>query len=138
MFHHSTPRYTLQIMFVRWQRRASSTEWVSAHWAAILVESVRVEGKPRQRDVAYLGGISEGGLGSVGVRGEFWFRLSKRLDQLANRVSAEDRKRVEIAIAAKVPHVSRKQYDEWARETDKRLQPIIDKINAAWNGRRIP
>jgi hypothetical protein len=29
------------------------------HWAAIIVESVRVDGKPTQRHVAYLGGITE-------------------------------------------------------------------------------
>ena len=52
-------------MFIKWHRRPLKRVkiWLSetedTHWAAILVESHRVDGKPRQRHIAYLGGINE-------------------------------------------------------------------------------
>ena len=51
-------------MFVRWQSRvrAERNDWALREvgditWNAILVESVRVDGKPRQNHVAYLGSL---------------------------------------------------------------------------------
>jgi hypothetical protein len=51
-------------MFVRWQkrqrkRRVFGGEGPDMHWAAILSESERVDGKPVQRHIAYLGGLTE-------------------------------------------------------------------------------
>ena len=54
-------------MFVRWTSRARRTSefgpnrWgeEDVHHRAILVEAVRIDGKPRQRHVAYLVGFTE-------------------------------------------------------------------------------
>ena len=52
-------------MFVRWQKRKRKSrafgggrDRADTHWAAILAESTRVDGKPTQQHVAYLGGIT--------------------------------------------------------------------------------
>ena len=52
-------------MFVRWQTRTRRARAfgrdpnTDTHWAAILAESSRIDGKPTQRHIAYLGGITE-------------------------------------------------------------------------------
>ena len=52
-------------MFIRWQKRIKGLAWpwgwrgTDTHWAAILVESLRIDGKPTQKHIAYLGGIIE-------------------------------------------------------------------------------
>jgi hypothetical protein len=52
-------------MFVRWQMRTRRSRAfgrdprTNTHWAAILAESQRIDGKPTQRHVAYLGGITD-------------------------------------------------------------------------------
>ena len=75
------------------------------HWAASLVESRRVDGKPRQRHVAYLGGICQSAidLEISHQRAYFWSRVSGCLDDLGNQVTPEQRRKIEAQIAAKVP-----------------------------------
>jgi hypothetical protein len=51
-------------MYVQWKSRKlnKNTRWRKrgdVHWRAILVENVRVDGKPTQWHIAYLGGITE-------------------------------------------------------------------------------
>jgi hypothetical protein len=104
-------------MFVRWQRRKrrfrafGGGHGTDAHWAAILVESVRVDGKPRQQHIGYLGGITDSANEITFQRAFFWEQVMQRLDDLANRIRGEDRKRVEEAIAKKVPRLTRQEYD---------------------------
>jgi hypothetical protein len=95
-------------MFVRWQSRKRATRefggWgkplknvryrghhgisrrgsnkQDVHWAAILVESVRVKGKPAPRHVAYLGGITESAIEIAAQRRFFWDEVTERLDGL--------------------------------------------------------
>lgn len=87
-------------MYVRWKRRAQKK---TSRWnpdpqllAAYLVESRRVDGKPRQRVVAYLGSIGEGFLGEAGPRAYFWRQANSRLDALA--LSPPARATVESAL----------------------------------------
>jgi hypothetical protein len=98
-----------------WAYTRLGTSEQDKHWAAIIVESVRVGGRPTQRHVAYLGGITESAIEIDAQRAWFWDEVSRRLDRLANRVSVEDRKRIEAAVAAKVPPVTKKQYEEIVR-----------------------
>jgi len=73
-------------MYLRWQRRGR--RWRSdpgTTWSAVVVESVRVDGRPRQRRVAYLGTITEHGISKVCVRGWYWDKLTDRLNALSNR-----------------------------------------------------
>ena len=124
-------------MFVRWQSRKrrhpafggpgkqirGGDDWAytrpgtseqDKHWAAILVERVRVEGRPTQRHVAYLGGVTDSAIEIAAQRMFFWNDVKQRLDRLSNRITAEDRKRIEAAIAAKVPPLTKKQREQFA------------------------
>jgi hypothetical protein len=44
-----------------------------------------------------------------------WDHVTERLDQLGNRMAADDRKKIEAAFAAKVPRPSRAEYKKLAR-----------------------
>jgi len=97
---------------------ASSDAWWRqkdnrARLAAILVESVRVEGKPKQQHIAYLGGIDESELDRLDVQIWFWEWLTRQLDRLSNRVFADDRTKIEHAVMQKVPCPTRREYDQW-------------------------
>jgi hypothetical protein len=77
------------------------------HWRAILVENVRIDGKPTQRHVAYLGGITESGIEIVAQRCFFWDKVRERLDAL--RLTDADRRQIEATVAERVPRPTRKQ-----------------------------
>jgi hypothetical protein len=101
------PKLYTTTMYVRWQsykRRSKFWEgeprWV-LHWRAILVESKRVDGMPRQIHVAYLGGFIRHDLKRVEGRVRLWEGVERCLDKLGNRVSADDRKRIVVALAKK-------------------------------------
>jgi hypothetical protein len=69
-----------------------------------LVESVRINGKPRQRHIGYLASIRD--RRSVDEIRNFWDAVYDKLDGLSDRLSLDDRHRIEAAIAAKVPPVA--------------------------------
>ena len=95
---------------------------------AILCESVRVDGKPKQRHIAFLGTIEESWLPQffhlVGpeeaermkvegwyrrgleARHWFWWRVTRKLDALDNRIPQEERTKLEAAIASVIPRPS--------------------------------
>ncbi len=93
-------------MYVRWQRkkRAGPQNW-GPLVCAVLVESRRVDGAPRQRTVAYLGSIREG---CIDQRDEehraLWRHVDERLDELA--LDPEARAKVEAAIDSRVRRVT--------------------------------
>ncbi len=70
---------------------------------AVLVESHRIDGKPRQQTVAYFGSIREGLVNFVTRRGYFWRDVTQILDGLGKRVSRDDRAKIERRIAERVP-----------------------------------
>jgi hypothetical protein len=74
-------------MFIRWAKRLRGHRGgkTYVHWGAVLIEAVRVDGKPRQRYVAYLGGFSEQGIENVHQRCRFWDRVNERLHALSDR-----------------------------------------------------
>jgi hypothetical protein len=84
------------------------------HWAAVLVESVRIAGKPTQRHVAYLGGITDSAIAVVHQRCWFWDGVLEQLDRLG--MSSENRKRIEAAVATKVPRPTKAQYNQCVRD----------------------
>jgi hypothetical protein len=61
-----------------------------------------VKGKTTQKHIAYLGGIRESAIAIIPQRCRWWDALNKRLDQLGDRISQENRRRIEAAIAKKV------------------------------------
>ena len=44
---------------IRNRRRTDGTEGLDIRWSAVVVESARIDGKPRQRHIAWLGSITE-------------------------------------------------------------------------------
>jgi hypothetical protein len=97
-------------MFIRWLRRYRGKQH-DVRWTAVLAESFRVGGQPRQRHIATLGSVNlhvtslAGGNFPTAQAGEtctFWQTASARLDRLGNRVSNDDRERIEAALVEKV------------------------------------
>ena len=93
-------------MFVRWQEyksRAKSRRlrvFRKKHGQhrlrAMLVETVRIDGKPHQRYLAYLGSVQA----DRRDRPRFWYDVTRKLDQ--RRLSREERNRIKSAIAKKI------------------------------------
>jgi hypothetical protein len=106
-------------MFLRWQcRRRRHPQWGTkiprgdVLWSAVVVESKRVEGKLKQLHVCFLGSITESAIeaGRSGYneyanydRAIFFDLVSARLDALGDRLSPQDRQRIESEITTKVP-----------------------------------
>ena len=97
-------------MFVRWQqRKRGRTYWSGFHPAhagdalvATLIKSVRIDGKPRQQVIAYLGTAR-----TEGHQIHFWQDVLKRLDGV--ELTPEDRGKAVEQIAAKVGWLTREQ-----------------------------
>jgi hypothetical protein len=88
---------------------------------AVLAETKRVNGKPQQRHIAYLGSISDSAMEIAPQRYHFWDRISARLDALGNQITPTDREKVEAAIAEKVARPTPAQYKDQARESARML-----------------
>ncbi len=79
---------------------------------AVLVESHRIDGKPRQQTVAYLGSIREGLVNFTTRRGYFWRDVTQTLDGLGERVSRDYRAKIERSIAETVPALTAAERSE--------------------------
>jgi hypothetical protein len=88
--------------------------------SAMLVESKRVNGKPRQRHIGYLGGITVTQIDDLPSRCVFWNAVTAAFDRLGNQVTPIDRQRFEAAIGARVPRPSAKDYATVERERHER------------------
>ncbi len=99
-------------MYVRWKRRTlqpsshNTTRETVIVEDAVLVDCVRMDGKPTQRHICHLGSITIWPT-ALGVldRDRFWGRAKSRLAELD--VSAKDSVAIEAALAKKVPHPER-------------------------------
>jgi hypothetical protein len=100
-------------MFVRWQGKGT-------RWSAVLVESRRVNGKPRQQHVACLGSIDETQRGKDFPVLRFWGKAWRVLDRLGNRISETERERIEQSLAVKVPPMTRDEYKDRLRKAAHR------------------
>ena len=93
-------------MFVRWQEyksqaksrrlRAFRKKHGQHRLRAMLVETVRIDGKPHQRYLAYLGSVQA----DRRDRPRFWYDVTRKLDQC--RLPREERNRIKSAIAKKI------------------------------------
>jgi hypothetical protein len=113
-------------MFIRWQSYRSKAQkpWDrerkdrSSRIKAILVESVRIDGKPRQRHIAFLGSIGKDVTHRKEFRPCFWADVRYRLDQLGKQVTADDRAKIEAALAKRVPPLTAREQADY--ETEQR------------------
>ena len=93
------------------RRRADGSIGQDVRWTAVVVENMRIDGKPRQQHVASLASITESRMEVIHQRRYFWDDVHDRLDQLGNRVSIDDRRCIEAAVALKVPRLSQAEHD---------------------------
>jgi hypothetical protein len=130
-------------MFIRWITRLNVTPDADGRqdtaYSLVLAESRRVKGKPKQRHIAYLGGINDHGIKQPSHRCEFWHQVTAAFDRLGNQVMPEDRKRFETAIAAKVPRPTAKQRNAYVREQAKweqakREREKLEEALRPWRG----
>ena len=93
-------------MYVRWEsRRRVRRRKSSPLLMAVLVESRRVDGKPRQRVISYLGGIREAYIDErEGKHRAFWRGVDDRLDPLG--LDPATRARVEASVESRVRRVT--------------------------------
>ena|SRR6476660_5607119 len=96
---------------LRTRRRADGSVGQDVRWTAILVEGKRIDGRPCQKHIARLASITESRIEVVHQRRYFWDEVHERLDQLGNRISLYDQRRIEAAIALKVPRLSQVEHD---------------------------
>ena len=96
-------------MFIRWQSRHRKHAEFSryshesdTHWRAVLVESARIDGKPRQRHIAYLAGFTESATKIPAQQRFIWERIEKRLKPFGKRIPAKDRKAIIAALIKKL------------------------------------
>jgi hypothetical protein len=127
-------------MFVRWKTRehwrtkfvwrrhrntdeiycvGKTKEYDGKSSSAVLVCSERVNGKPRQRIVCYLGHIKEKSLDSKARQLYFWEGIDRHLDALS--LSPAERQRIEEQLREVVPRPS-------PEEVEKDKQETLDKL----------
>jgi hypothetical protein len=107
-------------MFIRWIERPNY-DGTYTGLSVILAETKRVDGRPRQRHIAYLGGIAEQQISDLVSRCYFWDSVRAAFNKLDNQIAPADRQRFEIAIAKRVPRPSAKAYETAARRVARKL-----------------
>ncbi len=113
-------------MFVRWKRRESTyaREWSrtsaderGATLYAVLVESVRVGGKPRQKFICQLAKVREKKLDHQPTPFHFWKKATGKLNTLS--LDESERKKIEQQLAAKIRRPSDAESAEFWQEYEK-------------------
>ncbi len=134
-------------MFVKWQKRRSAcTDWYhegeDTGWQehagdlvmASVVESKRVDGKPRHQLITYLGSIREkfaqGNSRNLVRQDDFWLSVSRNLKKAGNRITKEDRAKIEAALAKRVEQPAQAEVDQLLANARKKLTELRN-INGA-------
>ncbi len=127
-------------MFVRWKRRETSAKAgfsaISRYRAAtrgatlyaVLVESMRVNGKPQQRFVCHLTSIKENKLAHTDTPFYFWDDVSKKLSAL--NLDATERQKIETVLAAKIRRPDDAEIARWLAERAARLKQLTERLTA--------
>jgi hypothetical protein len=124
-------------MYIRWQSRKRKSQFGSYRdlemaWRAILVESVRVDGKPKQRHIGYLVGFTESAIAIPAQQRFVWDRIEVRLARIGNRISAEDRETIIASITEKIgPPPTREQREE----LDRQREAFLGAFKAAFSNK---
>jgi hypothetical protein len=96
-----------------------------------LRESRRVGGKPRCEHIASLGSVPEPM--TIAGRVEFYRRASERFAKLANRIGADDKKKIVAALRARIPPVTDNEIRTVQRENaeaDEKFWSGLQGMNA--------
>jgi hypothetical protein len=83
----------------RSRREARPTE--DRRRGAAAIEKVR-KTQPTQRHVAYLAGFTDSALAIPAQQRFLWDRIKERLDGLGDRISRDDRRRIELTLIEKI------------------------------------
>lgn len=116
-------------MYVRWKRRRMTGPYLpdGSQYAisAVLVESRRVNGKPRQKVIKHLGCIRESGIIHVGHRIGFWQTAAAAFKAL--NLPPEQQHAIEQALQKRVPFPSQ-QDRQREREEMAALEARIKRL----------
>jgi hypothetical protein len=139
-------------MFVRWQSRTrrtpgngsyglafdrgdgvklrfiENTKKLDVHHAANLIRSVRVDGKPRQEHVAYLGSFLES---ESSPFIHFWDRVESKLKALGKVISPTERRKIELELAKRVKRPTAAQRHKHHQEKTALIKAISKDLAAA-------
>ena len=121
-------------MYVRWKRRPLRRRRIdrSPDWAqsAVLVESRRIDGKPRQRVVRYLGSIREGMLEAIAWQAAFWRDVEWHLDDLG--LDEATRRSVVATLLRTVPRPDEAAVQRNAEVLGAQLAAIDRTLPSIW------
>jgi hypothetical protein len=127
-------------MFIRWQSRKRNiyySHWGrkadpygDVHWNAVLVESLRINGKPRQKHIANLCSFTEQQIKIPAQQLYTWERAIKTLDGLGKRITPQERRQVEAALAERLGRLkpTKREIAAQHRAAGARLKTITEKI----------
>ena len=118
-------------MYVRWNRRKRIKEgWRKKkgdYLSAVLVESCRIDGKPRQKTIKHLGSIGEDRLDRVYARKCFWDKAEKNMDLLD--LHPDNRLKVIIGLEKIVPKPSDVDIAKDREESIRLLKEIEERLS---------
>jgi hypothetical protein len=100
-------------MFIRWQSRKrklyfsywgtkGGDPYGDVHWNAVLVESQRIDGEPRQKHIANLCGFTEQQMKSSYQQVYVWERAIEVLNRFNNQITPKERRQFEAALAGRI------------------------------------
>lgn len=117
-------------MYIRWNRkkRIKKIEWVMKegdYIYAVLVENIRIDGKPRQKTIKYLSGIGENNP-SVYSRMMFWEKAEKNLASL--NLAPDVQEKILASLRERVPKPSDEEFSAWREIRSQRLKELEGKI----------
>ena len=128
-------------MFVRWQRRRlkryrQGCDAGEEVLSAVVVESRRVDGKPRQKMIRYLGTVRESDITRPRPMSldRFWTRVDGALDELGIHGAA--RLVMESTVKARVPRPDPEQLERTRAEFDAWKGGMQSMMQSMASGRR--
>ena len=135
-----------EVMFVRWKRRESSYKpsseygrYIAANRGAsiyaVLVESVRVNGKPRQNFVCHLAKVREAELTERYLPFYFWKKVTEKLNSMS--LDESERVKIEQQLAVKIRRPSDAETVEYWQEYEKCFAELAAAYRATGKPQRV-
>ena len=130
-------------MFIRWQSRKRNiyySHWGrkadpygDVHWNAVLVESLRIDGEPRQKHIANLCGFTEHQVKGPYQQVYVWEHAIEVLDRLNNQITPEERRQFETALADRIGRrkPTKREIAATHKAAAANLKATADKLKAA-------